>query len=132
MLIESKPSAAKELGVMEVRDSVLWRMSEMAKNQSSGDFTTTPRDSVEIIKEGFEQDLKPASSKLSLARNSVEILKESIHKLKIPSQICQRNDSKKLEQKKDRTGFAGKVSKSKIFSQVLLHQNHFRDLLRPM
>lgn len=115
---------------MEVRDSVIWRMSEMAKNQSSGDFMTTPRDSVDIIKQVYEHDLKRASSKLSSARNSIDMLRESIHKLKIPSQICQRNDSKKLEQKKDRTGFTGKVSKSRILSQ--LQHNHFRDLLRPM
>jgi len=71
-------------------------MSELAKTQSSREFTISPKDSIEIAKDVMrEKDLFPRMSKLSCVRDSVEILRESLQKLKTPPIVCQKKEEVK-------------------------------------
>lgn len=85
----------------------------MAKMQSSKDFGASPRDSLEIARHALEDrqyEVKQTPSKLATARNSVEILKESLQKLQVPSLICQRKEAKKSDKFPTSTGFIGNLS----------------------
>lgn len=88
------------------------RMSELAKTQSSREFTISPKDSIEIAKDVMrEKDLLPRMSKLSCVRDSVEILRESLQKLRTPPIVCQKKDEvKKNEPSNDRTLFGSSRS----------------------
>ncbi|XP_019771879.1 uncharacterized protein LOC109545555 [Dendroctonus ponderosae] len=104
-----KPPSGKNLAVT-TKDSIIMRLPEIAKMQSSSNFEASPRDSLEIARHALEDrpyEVNPTPSKLVTARNSVEILKESLQKLKIPSLICQRKEVKKSDKLPTSTGFFG-------------------------
>ncbi|XP_050304906.1 uncharacterized protein LOC126742308 [Anthonomus grandis grandis] len=103
-------SYQKEL-VVETKDSLLMRMTKMVKTQSSREFLTTPKDSIELKKQSFQSnELKKRGSKLITAKNSIELLKESLHKLSVPSSLCQKRDKEESGDHMKRaqsTSFAG-------------------------
>ncbi|KAL1491541.1 hypothetical protein ABEB36_012123 [Hypothenemus hampei] len=94
---ESKQIESKEL-VIGTRDSILMRMSELAKLQSS-EFSISHKDSLQLKKEAH--DISQTPSKLALARNSVELLRESLQKLRAPSLMCHKKDAKKQDDHKE-------------------------------
>lgn len=87
------------------------RMSELAKTQSSREFTISPKDSIELAKDMMrDKDLGQRMSKLSCVRDSVEMLRESLQKLKTPPIICQKKYLKKYEPSNDKTLFGSSRS----------------------
>ncbi|XP_072380121.1 uncharacterized protein [Diabrotica undecimpunctata] len=83
---------------VETRDSFILRQTYLAKVQPR--FSVSPNDSIEIKKDSPRQTLtKKKSSKLSLARDSVEMLRESRTLLNQPTTCaaCRKKEAKEKE-----------------------------------
>ncbi|CAH1126854.1 unnamed protein product [Ceutorhynchus assimilis] len=90
----SEIDKGKEIDVVSTKDSLLMRMSDLARQQISREFDKSPKDSIEVLKEQKKDkeiiEIEKLPSKLLSARNSVEILKDSLVKLREPSVMCQK------------------------------------------
>ncbi|XP_050499125.1 uncharacterized protein LOC126879855 isoform X2 [Diabrotica virgifera virgifera] len=92
------PSTVSGKIPVETRDSFILRQSYLAKVQPR--FSLSPNDSIEIKKDSSRHTLtKKKSSKLSLARDSVEMLRESRTLLTQPTvcHVCHKRASKERE-----------------------------------
>ncbi|XP_060533449.1 cilia- and flagella-associated protein 45-like [Cylas formicarius] len=78
---------------VEARDSIILRKASLVKRTGSTEFRVTPKDSIEVRKDNLNRNnLDRRSSKLVTARDSVEMIRESLAKLKVPSPICRKKD----------------------------------------
>ncbi|XP_076266129.1 uncharacterized protein LOC143199892 [Rhynchophorus ferrugineus] len=110
-------TGSKELGV-ETRDSVLLRKVSLGKKPSSMEFSVSPKDSIELVKDHQDtNDIRSRSSRLALARNSVELLRESMIKIHKDYPSCTKRDQATCsgtcfdQCSKKRSSLAGSVAK---------------------
>lgn len=98
MLLGAAPRELPLKEVVDFKDSLLLRKSQLAIEGSQG-FDISPNDSIDLATES-QQKLKPMSSKLTHAKCSLELLRESLSVFKGSMPTCKKHKEKdKMKEK---------------------------------